>query len=49
MKSEYKVVDNIALQEIRMNISVWYHADKDKIGNIFPLHPSDEVQENINQ
>ena len=46
---EYKSIDNIALQEIRMNISVRYNADKDKTGHIFPLHPLDEVQENINQ
>ena len=46
---EYKSIDNIALQEIRMNISVRYHADIDKTGHIFPLHPLDEVQENINQ
>lgn len=29
---EYKAIDNIALQEIRMNISVCYHAYKDKSG-----------------
>lgn len=46
---EYKTYDNIPLQEIRMNISVRYHADKDKTGHIFPLYPLDEVQENINQ
>ena len=46
---EYKAIDNIALQEIRMNISVRYHANKDKSGYLFPLHPLDEVQENINQ
>ena len=46
---EYKAIDNIALQEVRMNISVRYHANKDKNGHIFPLHPLDEVQENINQ
>ena len=46
---EYKAIDNIALQEIRMNISVHYHANKDKSGYMFPLHPLDEVQENINQ
>ena len=32
-----------------MNISVHYHANKDKSGYLFPLHPLDEVQENINQ
>ena len=46
---EYKTINNTALQEIRMNISVRYHEGKDKAGNPFPLHPLDEVQENINQ
>ena len=46
---EYKEVDNIILQEVRMNISVRYHANKDKLCHIFPLHALGEVQENINQ
>ena len=32
-----------------MNTSVRYHANKDKLGHVFPLHPLDEVQENTNQ
>ena len=42
---EYTAIDNIILQEVRMNISVRYHADKDKKGHIFPLHLLDEYQE----
>ena len=45
---EYKNIDNITLQEIRMNISCRYHEGLDRNGNAFPLHPLDEVQENIN-
>ena len=32
-----------------MNISVRYHEGKDKRGEIYPMYPLDEVQENINQ
>ena len=46
---EYKTIDNVALQEIRMNISVRYHEGEDKSGFEYPMHPLDEVQENINQ
>ena len=46
---EYKTIDNVALQEIRMNISVRYHEGNDKTGGASPMHPLDEVQENINQ
>ena len=45
---EYKKVDNITLQEIRMNISCRYHIGCDKRGMPFPMHPLDEVQENVN-
>ena len=31
-----------------MNISCRYHEGVDRNGNSFPLHPLDEVQENIN-
>ena len=46
---EYKTIDNITLQEVRMNISVRYHEGTDKSGFVFPMHPLDEMQENINQ
>ena len=46
---EYSIIDNISLQEVRMNISVRYHEGKDKRGEPYPMHPLDEVQENINQ
>ena len=46
---EYGVIDNISLQEVRMNTSVRYHEGKDKRGELYPMHPLDEVQENINQ
>ena len=46
---EYKIIDTTALQEICMNIIVRYHEGNDKAGYAFPLHPPDEVQENINQ
>ena len=46
---EYQNIDNISLQEVRMNISVRYHEGNDVKGNAFPLHPLDEVQENVNQ
>ena len=45
---EYKNIDNITLQEIRMNVSCRYHEGVDRNGNVFPLHPLDEVQENNN-
>ena len=45
---EYKSVDNIKLQDIRMNISCRYHKSKDRYGDPYPLHPLDEVQENVN-
>ena len=45
---EYKTVDNITLQEIRMNVSCRYHEGNDRYGNRYPLHPLDEVQENVN-
>ena len=45
---EYKKIDNVTLQEIRMNISCRYHTGCDKRGYIFPMHPLDEVQENVN-
>ena len=46
---EYRNIDNISLQEVRMNISVRYHEGNDAKGNAYPLHPLDEVQENVNQ
>ena len=46
---EYKTIDNVALQEVHMNISVRYHEGQDKYDNDFPLHPLDEMQENVNQ
>ena len=48
IKLEYKTIDNTALQEIHMNISVRYYEGNDKTGYVFPLHPLGEVQENIN-
>ena len=45
---EYKKIDNITLQEIRMNISCRYHTGCGKRGYSFPMHPLDEVQENVN-
>ena len=45
---EYKKIDNITLQEIRMNISCRYHTGCDKRGKQFPMHPLDEVQKNVN-
>ena len=45
---EYKQIDNTTLQEIRMNISCRYHTGCDKRGYSFPMHPLDEVQENVN-
>ena len=45
---EYKQIDNITLQEIRMNISCRYHTGCDKREYSFPMHPLDEVQENVN-
>ena len=45
---EYKSVDNIKLQEIRMNVSCRYHKSKDRYADPYPLHPLDEVQENVN-
>ena len=46
---EYKKIDNVALQEIRMNLSMRYHEGNDEYGFTYPMHPLDEVQENINQ
>ena len=46
---EYKAIDSITLQEVRMNINIRYHANKDKLGHILSFHPLDEVQGNINQ
>ena len=48
IETEYGRVSNTSLQEIRMNISCRYHEGKDRMGNEFPQHPLDEVQENIN-
>ena len=45
---KYTNIDNITLQDIRMNISCKYHEVVDRNDNAFPLHPLDEVQENIN-
>jgi len=36
---EYSIIDNIGLQEVRMNISVRYHEGKDKRGKLYPMHP----------
>ena len=46
---EYKTIDSITLQEVRMNISVHYYEGTDKSGFVFPMHPLDEIQENVNQ
>ena len=48
IKLEYKTINNTALQDICTNISVRYHEGNDKAGYAFPLHPLDEVHENIN-
>ena len=48
METEYKKISNTTLQEIRMNISCRYHAGCDSRGNLYPQHPLDEVQENVN-
>ena len=48
METEYKKISNTTLQEIRMNICCRYHSGRDLRGNVFPLHPLDEVQENVN-
>ena len=45
---EYKNIDNITLQEIKMNISCRYHEGVDRNGNTLTLQPIDKVKENIN-
>ena len=40
---EYTTIDNISLQEVRMNKSMWYHEGSDTEGNTYPLYPLDKV------
>ena len=40
---EYSIIDNIGLQEVQMNISVRYHEEKDKRGEIYHIHPLVDV------
>ena len=45
---KYINVHNKSLQEIRMNISCRYHEGYNRKVHVYPLHPLNEVQENIN-
>ena len=40
---EYNTIDNIMLQEVRINISVRYHEGNNKAGFVYLMHPLDEL------
>ena len=45
---EYKPIYNIALHDICMSISCYYHEGIDNNSNIYLIHPLDEVPASIN-
>jgi len=49
IKLEYKNIDNISLQNVRINISGRYHEVNDIYGNLFPPHPLNGVEERIHR